>query len=74
MAGYLTFLTESSLEGTLLRPDIFLCIGLCVAPTQGGLRLKGLASHGKDSLKELVSVNEDTEDTLTGTQRSGNTP
>lgn len=40
LTGYLTFLTESSLEGTLLRPVIFLCIALCVALTQAGLRLK----------------------------------
>jgi hypothetical protein len=39
VAGFLTFLTESSLEGTLLKPVIFLCIGLCVALTQAGLRL-----------------------------------
>ena len=74
MAGYLTFLTESSLEGTLLRPVIFLCIGMCVALTQTELRLDGEASHGKDSLKILVAVSEDTEDNLTGAQRSGNTP
>lgn len=50
VAGYLTFLTESSFEGMLLRPVIFLCFGLCVSLTQAGLRLDGQTSLGSDSL------------------------
>jgi hypothetical protein len=74
VAGYLTSLTESSLEGLLLRPFNFLCIGLRVALAQPRLSLDGEASLGKNSLKILVAGGEDAEIKLIGTQRSRRTP
>ena len=34
VAAWVSFLAESSLEGSLLRPLIFLCVGLCLALAQ----------------------------------------
>lgn len=65
VAGYLTFLTESSFEGTLLRPVIFLCFGLCVALAKAGLRLDGQTRLGSDSLETLETGTKDADNNPT---------
>ena len=65
VAGYLTFLTQSSLEGTHLRPVIFLCFGLCVALAKAGLRLDGQTRLGSDSLETLETGTKDTDNNPT---------
>jgi len=71
VAGYLTFLTESGFEGRLLRPVILLCLGLCVALAQAGLRL-----DGRTSPQKVRGAPDGTEltDNLSGTERSREKP